>query len=463
MSAQRAKMLVIGLDCATPRFVFGPEAFELPNLQSLMRQGCWGPLRSCDPPITVPAWACMMSGNDPGTLGIYGFRNRRGYDYEEMGTVDARDVRTPRLWDILSRHGKRVLLVGIPQTYPPRPVNGCMVSGLLTPGPEAPCTYPKALQRELLDRVGALCFDVPNYRTSAKAELLQGIYRLMDNRFDVAAYLAKSRPWDFFMMVEMGLDRLHHAFGRDCDPLHPNPAPDARYAHVFRDYYRRLDERIGELVAMAGDDAAVMVVSDHGAQPMHGGFYINQWLLDEGYLVLHESPREPMRLEDSRVDWRRTVAWSAGGYYARLFLNVAGREPHGIVPADRMDDTVAELKRRLEAMVGPDGNRLGTRALRPGDIYTSVNGTPPDLLVYVGDLQWRALGSVGTNSYFSASNDTGPDDANHHPDGIFIYANGSPGHGGPLPGLHLLDIAPTVLTHMKLPVPGDMVGRPIVP
>jgi len=96
------RVLIIGLDCATPQFVFGPGGFDLPNIRSLMERGAWGPLRSCDPPITVPAWASMMSSKDAGTLGIYGFRNRKDHSYDGMSTANATAVKEPRVWDILS-------------------------------------------------------------------------------------------------------------------------------------------------------------------------------------------------------------------------------------------------------------------------------------------------------------------------------------------------------------------------
>ena len=461
MSAQRARVLLIGLDCAAPRFIFGPDAFDLPHLHARMQRGCWGRLRSSDPPITVPAWACMMSGKDPGTLGIYGFRNRRDHSYAEMETVNARAVKEPRLWDILSRQGKQVVVVGVPQTYPVRPVNGCMVAGPLTPDRSAQFTYPKALKEELLREVGDIAFDVADFRTDRSDWLLDQIYALMENRFDAAAYLMRTRPWDFFTMVEMGMDRLHHGFWRFCDPDHPRYEPGNPYSNVFRDYYQRVDARIGELMDLAGDDTAVLVVSDHGAQAMVGGVCINQWLLDEGYLALKSTPDTPTRIEDCTVDWERTTAWGAGGYYARVFLNVAGREPQGIVPPEEYEHRVEELKCRLETMRGPDGAPLGTRVLRPREIYRNVRGTPPDLLVYLGDLRWRAVGLVGVEELFTSGNDTGPDDANHATDGIFVFGDGPDRGGRELAGLQLLDVAPTVLACMGLPIPEDMQGRAV--
>src|SRR5581483_164433 len=103
-----AKVAVIGLDCAEPSLVFERWQDELPNLRSLVDAGIWGRLRSIDPPITVPAWSCMMSSHDPGDLGIYGFRNRKDYSYSGLAFADSRSLKVDRVWDILGRAGKHV-------------------------------------------------------------------------------------------------------------------------------------------------------------------------------------------------------------------------------------------------------------------------------------------------------------------------------------------------------------------
>ena len=456
------RVLLIGLDCAAPRFVFGPEAFELPNLQRLMASGCWGPLRSCHPPITVPAWSCMMTGKDPGTLGIYGFRNRRDHSYASMRIATGADVHEPRVWDILSDAGKKVVLVGVPQTYPVSRVNGCLVSGLLTPDTRATFTYPEDLGREVLDAVGDYIIDVPDFRTDDKESLLGRIRALMNNRFDVAEYLMESKPWDFFMVVEMGVDRLHHAFWSHADPSHPRHDPASPYRAVVREYYEEVDGRIGALCEGAGNETAVLVVSDHGAKAIYGGVRVNQWLMDEGYLVLEETPPAPVPLEKCRVDWTRTRAWGSGGYYARIHLNVRGREPQGLVEVSKYEGLRDELVRKIEGMMGPNKMLLGNRALKPEEIYATVKGVAPDLIVYYGDLHWRSIGLVGGGSVFASENDTGPDEANHDFEGIFIMNDGTARGGGSMDGLGLLDVAPTLLELMGMEVPADMQGSSIL-
>ncbi len=460
MAGGRVKrVLVIGLDCAAPRFVFGPNRFDLPNLQALAANGCRGLLRSTDPPITVPAWASMLSSKDPGTLGCYGFRNRRDYTYGPLATLDATTIREPRVWDILSRHGLQSVVVGVPQTYPPKPLNGCLVSGFLAPDTEVAFTYPKSLKREIARSVGAYHLDVGDFRTDDKTGLLKRIYGLMENRFDTARYLMETKPWDFFMVVEMGMDRLHHGFWRFCDPNHPRFEPGNRFENVFREYYESVDRRIGDLVSHAGHDTAVLVVSDHGAKPMAGGVYVNQWLMNEGYLRLESVPEQPYRIEDCTIDWDHTRAWSTGGYCARVFMNVSGREPRGIIPKPEYEQRRAELALRLESMAGPDGTPMNNRVLIPERHYRKTNGVPPDLIVYFGDLSYRALGTVGVQHIFAERNDTGPDDANHDFDGIFVMDDRTGRGGEERSDLQIMDIAPTILNLLNAPIPSDFQGR----
>jgi predicted AlkP superfamily phosphohydrolase/phosphomutase len=456
------RVALIGLDCAEPSLVFGRWLDDLPNLRGLAERGAWGPLRSIDPPITVPAWSCMMSSRDPGQLGIYGFRNRTSHGYGELTIADSRAVKVPRIWDHLGRAGHHVVLVGVPQTSPPVPVNGELVSCFLTPDPRTdPFTHPPELRREV-ERVvgGTYRVDARNFRSEDRDRILAEVYEMTEQRFAVARHLLDSRPWDFFMLVEIGLDRLHHAFWRFLDPAHPRHQPDHRFRDVIGSYYMYLDDQIGELLERFDDDTVVMVLSDHGARPMLGAVCVNEWLVRQGYLVLREPPSKPTPFSRLDVDWSRTRAWGEGGYYSRLCLNVRGREPEGIVDAADYDVLRAELAAGLEALPGPDSRPIGTRVHRPEDLWLERRGIPPDLVVYFGNLAWRSNGTVGGGSLYTSENDTGPDDANHAPDGMCIAAG--PGlTAGRREDLHLYDVAPTIVEAVGLPVDGHMRGRPL--
>ena len=458
------KVVVIGLDCAEPSLVFDRFADRLPNLTKLRESGAWGKLRSSDPPITVPAWMSMMSSKDPGTLGYYGFRNRADHSYDKMTTATSLAVKEPLLWDRLGAAGKDVILIGVPQTYPPRPVKGCMITDFLTPSIESNYTYPPALKEEIASwpDVHPYEFDVSDFRTPDKGKIRDALVRMTDKRFALAKRLMTGKPWDFFMMVEMGTDRVHHAFWQYMDHSHHRFEPGNPYESVIDDYYQHVDRKIGELLEVIPEGTHILVVSDHGAQCMEGGIAINEWLIEKGYLVLEEYPSTASRLEGLKIDWAKTTAWGSGGYYGRLFINVQGREPQGLIPADQYEATRDKLIAELEALGDPAGNPIGTRVLKPENLYKTVRGAaPPDLFVYFGDLRWRSVGTVGTRQLHTYENDTGPDDANHAVDGLLIATGPGIAPGGPVEGMQLMDVTPTVLRLFGLDVPADLQGHVI--
>ncbi|PYT15082.1 MAG: phosphodiesterase [Acidobacteria bacterium] len=425
------KVAVIGLDCAAPRLVFERYREHLPHLKALMERGCFGPLESTHPPITVPAWACMMRSQDPGQLGIYGFRNRKDHSYDGLSMANASVLKSDALWDLLGRAGKNVIVLGVPPSFPPKPVNGVQVGCFLTPSTGSTYTYPPDLRAEI-DRVApGYVVDVEGFRTDDKDALLKRIYDKTRKHFAVAKHLVKTRPWDFFMMVEMGVDRIHHSFWKFMDPDHPKYERGNPFENAIRDYYRYCDQEIGELQSLFPPGTAVLVVSDHGAKKLK-----------------------------TEIDWSRTKAWGDGGYYGRLFMNVKGREPLGTIDPHDYDRVRNDLIAEIEGIEDPSGRNIGTKAHRPEDLYREVRNVAPDLTCYFGNLDWRSIGSVGLKGIHTFENDTGPDDANHDWHGIFILSGGADGRPrGELRGLRIYDVAPTVLGLYGLEPPAGMLGK----
>lgn len=459
-----AKVAVIGLDCAVPELVFDRWKDELPNLKALMESGVYGRMESIHPPITVPAWTAMMSSKDPGQLGVYGFRNRRDYSYGGYTFANSSSVTHDRVWDILSRAGRKVIVHGVPQTYPPTPVNGCMVGCFLTPSTQSPYTYPLSLKPEVERVAKGYVVDVEDYRTTDTHALLQRIYQKTEKHFAVARYLLETKPWDFFVMVEMGMDRIHHGFWKFMDHTHPKYEDGNPFQGAIRQYYAYCDAEIGRLLDLLPADTIVLVVSDHGAKRMDGGFCFNEWLIQRGYLSLHAYPDQPTPIDKVNIDWTHTRAWGDGGYYGRLFLNVRGREPEGIIDPHAYERVRGDLIEEIAAIEGPHGGNLGCKAYRPQDLYREVNGCPPDLIVYFGDLYWRSVGVVGRGEIYTAENDTGPDGANHDWNGLFIMhkpGKARPGHGGGRRGLRIYDVAPTLLDLFGITPPREMIGSAI--
>jgi len=338
-----------------------------------------------------------------------------------------------------------------------------MVSSFLAPGKDVQYTYPDEIKTEL-DKAadGDYIIDVKDFRTDNKDWLLEQIYLMTERRFKAFRHLYKKEDYDFGMLVEMGLDRIHHGFWRFFDKTHRLYEPGNPYESAIYDYYRALDEEVGRAIDIADKNTSIMVVSDHGAKPMQGAICINEWLQKEGLLVLKEKPAKPMRMTMDMIDWEKTLVWGEGGYYCRIFFNVKGREPRGVIAQEEYDRFRDELKAKLEALEDEEGRCINTKVFKAEELYRQVKNIPPDLIVYLGNLDWRSAGSVGIGSVHLFENDTGPDDANHAQEGIVIWY---------LPGeeikeqkevYSIYDIAPSILRYFDIEVPEDMIGSSIL-
>jgi predicted AlkP superfamily phosphohydrolase/phosphomutase len=225
------------------------------------------------------------------------------------------------------------------------------------------------------------------------------------------------------------------------------------------DYYKYLDKEIGETFKLLDDDTLIIIVSDHGAKKMVGGICINEWLIQNGYMKLVQYPSEITPFNKLVVDWENTKVWGEGGYYGRIFMNVKGREPKGVIAQSHYEHFRNELIKKLEDLRDENGKSINTKVFKPEDIYSECNGIPPDLIVYYGNLDWRSIGSVGTKTIWASENDTGPDDANHSQYGIFIMQDSRKQHGMQRKGVTIYDIAPTILNYMGVKAPDDMEGK----
>jgi predicted AlkP superfamily phosphohydrolase/phosphomutase len=455
------KILVIGLDCAAPELLLGNE--RLVNFRSLMQMGCYGRLESVIPPITIPAWMCMATSQDPGSLGVYGFRNRKDHSYGGLDIVNSKAIQELAIWDQIAREGGRSIIVGVPPSYPPRKVNGISVGCFMTPDTtQNVYTHPESMKQEIESVVGEYPVDVKGFRTDNKDWLRDEIYAMSRKHFEVVRHLMKNQEWDYFQFVEIGLDRVHHGFWQYHDPQHVLYEPGNPYQNVIRDYYLYLDEELGTLLELIDDNTVVLVVSDHGAQRLDGGFCVNEWLVKEGLLVLNEYPKEITSFGKLNVNWEKTRVWSEGGYYARVFFNVKGREPQGVIEPTEYETFRDEIKAKFEALLDDKGQPMGTLVFKPNEIYRNVRNVAPDLIVHFGGLYWRSIGGVGYSDLYTQENDTGPDGCNHAQFGAFILAASNNPLQGQVEGVHLLDIAPTLLELGGYDIPGSMQGKSAV-
>lgn len=455
------RLLIIGLDCLGAGLLFQELAADLPNIRALMRQGTWGQLDSTVPCITIPAWSSMLTGRDPGVLGLYGFRSRARYDYASLELADSRSLQHPRIWDYVGAARRESLVVNVPQTYPPAPLRGRLVSGFLTPHASADFAFPAILKNQILTRCPSYRFDVRDYRRVKREALLQQIIDGTVEQYRLFEELLTEQRWDFAIHVNIFSDRLHHTFWRYHDPAHRLHQPAHRLRFAIRDYYRLVDEKIGRILGRLAGDELVMVVSDHGVKRMDGAVCINQWLWQNGWLAFKRAaaPTAVTAFDADAVDWQRTRAWSGGGYCGRIYLNVQGREPQGSIPRAAVDAVRQELAEQLRGLVDADGSPIKAEVYAPQSLYQQVNRIAPDLLVYFGDLHWRTVGGVGYETVTVRENDLGPDDANHAMEGVYILYDPKRSGAGESAACQVMDVASTALHALCLTVPPDLQGR----
>lgn len=400
----------------------------------------------------------MVSGRDPGELGVYGFRTRRPGQYA-LSTIDASEIRVPRVWDLLAERGKHSSILFVPPSYPPLWVHGESVSCFLAPDAEHPHTFPARLAGELAARFGAYIPDVEDVRTPDKQKLYAELERMTTQHFAIARHLWETRASDFMMLVEIGPDRFHHAFWQYVDPAHPRYEAGHPLEALGPAYYALLDRELGALASLADDDTAILVASDHGARALQGGFCINQWLIEQGFLVLRDDrPTSVGPLTPELVDFTRTRAWAEGGYYARVLLNVIDREPQGIVKASEYEATRNDLRDRLMSVAGVDGKPWRNRVETPESLYRAVRGDAPDLLAVFDDLNVRALATIGGDSLWSAGDDRYADGCNHDWDGIFVLSGAGVTPRGDLGTCDIYDVGASALKLLGIDKPADWLG-----
>lgn len=491
------KVLLVGLDGATFNIIRPlMQAGRLPTLESLMNTGAWGELQSTIPPITPTAWTTVFTGKNPGKHGIYDFQE---FDPE---TYDARPVRRDRhnqkyLWDILGDAGRRSIVIDVPYTYPPQPLNGIMLTGYGTPRSEGVTfTYPNDLAARVPPNVQPeIRVALPRHRFDRSQELLDEWREVMQGRHTLLRHLITEEEWDFFFTVFSLTDNLGHILWTFLEPSHPNyqKAGAERYREAFFDAYEQCDALLGELLARAGEDTTTLVMSDHG----FGSVYPRQYLyrkLAEGGFLSYESPpllsvfgdrlmKAAMKayttlpflrewIKGLRPNQQETVknVLKQGGlipssgaidhsqsrvlpsnYGLQIWINEQGRFADGIVPADEKETVLCELEAYLLSLRNPDtGERVYDAAHRGTEVYHGAAAeTAPDLIVAHHDFYRPDVQPAHTNSQL---------DGGHTSTGIFL-AHGPDVASGTIEPAHLTDLVPTILYLFNQPIPPDMDGR----
>lgn len=503
------KVFVLGLDGATWD-ILTPlvQAGEMPVLGRLMAQGASGSLRSVFPPLSPVAWTGVMTGKNSGKHGVFEFLE---YAHNPLGgrVNSSRSIQADLVWEVAAKQGKRTVAGGVPMSYPPRPAPGFYLGDFLSP-PQAPdFSSDPALFAELERALGEPYrpWSTAVHDGGREAEVLDDLTAFLDQHLRTVKFLTQRCDWDLFMFDLMATDRIQHelwhvwdsshrvAHGRDLSALRPR----------LVDFWKRLDRGIGEIVGALPADTAVILMSDHGFGPIEWYVNFNVWLLERGDLALVDSMyvrqkhwcyrrgitpewfynhmvrlgmakqrvgrfrgkqtgwlerlAEKVFLSRRHIDWSRTRAYSQGNF-GQIFINQKGRQPQGCVPPEDVRPLIDDLKASLAAIPHPEtGAPLVERVYEREELYNGPHAhLAPDLTVVLGDWRYRTIGLHDFTTHKMISPAFGPT-GDHRLDGVLV-ASGPAFRAGAAPqGATLLDIAPTVLHLLGVPVPADMDGR----
>lgn len=416
-----------------------------PNAARLAQEGSLLRMDSMWPWVSSVAWSTMMTGVNPARHGIFGFIDRDPATYKQF-IPTSRHMKAKTLWEVLSEAGKRVIVVNVPVTYPPRPVNGILVGCFLSPSLDKAVYPPSYLPT--LKSLGYIVDADPWKARESKDLALQEVNAALDARLRTLFYLFDNEEWDYLHVHIMETDRLHHFLWQQMEEGHPT------YGPAFFAVYKRIDDMLGQLAARLDDNTTLMWMADHGFCTIRKEVYVNRWLADQGWLRLRTVPPERAKGLDE-ID-PASVAYSLDP--GRVFIRLRGREKEGCVAAgaeyealrDQIAAAALELRdpdggapifqsafRREEIYHGPYLEQAADLILAPYDGYDPKGPLYKESLTYKGDEL------TGMHTY---------DDA-------MLYLRGQ---SIPQTRFSVLDVMPTILDVLGVPPPPDLDGRSLL-
>ena len=479
--------VVIGLDGSAWQLL-DPliEDGTMPRLGELRSRGASGILKSTIPPVTPPAWTSAVTGVNPGRHGIYGFhRGNAQHEHPEM--MHAGHVRSTTLWEMANAQGVKTGIFNLPLTYPPQKLDGWMVSGFLTPGIGERLRgfgYPDEVENDILTWQPDYVIEIKanqeqDYKDDALAKRALNAVR---QRLDVLRNLLEKHPPDLVFAVLETPDRLQHLYYRYMDPKEEPYHSDAARAirPAVNECFKVMDDIIGLLTDYAGDRGGVIVCSDHGFTAWEASVHTNRLLEEWGYLKLKTSGRLmrsgiggravhlarrvlPVRIRraarhraGAAIDWDKTKAFATVYYQQGFFVNLRGREPHGIVDESDYERLRSEITERFTTLRGPDGDAAVDRVWLSEDAFQgdAVEGAP-DAMFEVRDSRWQLDDELHHAEPVTDHRDLPR--GGHHPDGIVVVAGPGVKAGATIGG-SIMDVTPTLLDQAGLKVPEGLDG-----
>lgn len=487
--------LVIGLDggewdVIDPLIAKG----RLPNLARLKEEGVSGPLQSTTPPVSPLAWNSIQTGTNPGKHGVYDF-SEFDEDYRRR-SVNSADRQATPFWKILNDNGESTGLFKIPFTYPPDDVSGYMVTGFPTPSTVDDFATPQSL----CERVGPVedLFENGSLKKDGDLKAFRdNLLEVAERQTDIFCKLVEESDTDFGMTVYDGSDRVQHFFWKYFDDSHPRYVEDEILNGAIEEYYELVDDGIGRILDIVGEDCDVIVISDHGFGPLTHDIHIDEWLEQEGFLT-RKSPSvttddvvstsiqagwdviKKVNL-DGAIESILPASWLATGrrlksdrrtdtvwdetdvFFTTLsgqgfLINLENKFSEGIVPEDQYDALVENIRKSLLSVQHPEtGEKLITEVSTKDEIFNGwAVDDAPDLIATTKPKYTLKGGRSETLLHSSMQKGT-ERTGDHRMDGILI-ANGPSFDSGNIENSTVMDIAPTLLHLHQQPVPTSMDG-----
>jgi predicted AlkP superfamily phosphohydrolase/phosphomutase len=483
-------LTVIGLDSATFDVVDPMlDAGELPNIGRACREGARGVLRSTTHPLTPHAWSTIVTGVNAGRHGIWDFTERDETGYQ-LRLVNGSFRRAPAVWDRLAASGRRLGIVNVPFSWPAPEVNGFAIAGFDAAAREQGLTFPPSMGEDLRRKYGSLELDNRFPLKNGQFDL-DLVRRAAAQKLEIVEWLAERFDPELLFVVFMAADHVHHICWQDWEA-------DGLESPVA-DVYRVLDEAVGRLAELSGPEANLLIVSDHGAGPLHGVLNLNAWLAQEGFLTYASGggvvgrkllgdalelrrhlperwryaakqrlpklrDRAQERSDYTVLDWSQTRAFSYGTF-GNIVLNVRGREAHGVVePGEEYERVRDEIAARIGELRGPEGESIVADVHRREDLFQGPElDKVPDLLVEFDRYTWLGKGNLKTRSdslwdRIEIEDSEHSYVGSHRHEGIAVVAGPAASTGATLSG-ELVDVAPTLLYLLGEAIPSDLEGR----
>eukprot|EP01022_Parablepharisma_sp_SALTPOND_P024218 TRINITY_DN5329_c0_g2_i1.p1 TRINITY_DN5329_c0_g2~~TRINITY_DN5329_c0_g2_i1.p1 ORF type:complete len:432 (+),score=162.02 TRINITY_DN5329_c0_g2_i1:1029-2324(+) len=414
----------------------------MPNLAAILDQGVSSGLSSSLPTVSTVAWASYMTGVNPGKHGVFGLVERNPNPFS-VHIPSSADIKAPTLWEMLGRGGVPVGVMNVPLTFPPKKVNGFMVSGFLSPD-LSQATYPVELAPRLMEmdyRIEAdvsLAVEEPEFFLAELGETLA-------QRFKAAFQLMREGEWEFFQLHLTGPDHINRLYWDAW--TEGGETGRARLG----EFYRRLDGYLGELIEQLPDSCPLVLVSGYGMGRARGTVYLNHWLEANGYLLFGKGKKELKNLHgDSK-------AYSL--LPGRIYLNLEGREQKGTVAHGRpYEDLREELIHRISGLEHPEtGESLVSKVHRREELYSGPQvSKAPDLVVEAAP-GYEIKANLGVSGLVAPPERAG---CPSRSDALF-YISGL--KEGLKPEPHRLeDLAPTLLSLLDLNAPPSLDGQSLL-